>query len=57
MLAENGPELRTAMTLDAALTACAQTFETMAVRDGEGHVVGIVEPEDLARAVGEATSS
>lgn len=52
-----GPELRTAMTLDDALSACALTFQPMAVRDGDGKVVGVLRPEALARAVGEAHSS
>ncbi|MEM7439242.1 MAG: betaine/proline/choline family ABC transporter ATP-binding protein [Pseudomonadota bacterium] len=50
----SGPVLRASMTLNDALSACARTFEPIPVRDGDGKVVGVIDPDRLARAVGEA---
>lgn len=47
-----GPELSTGMTLEDALADCAMSFEPLAVRDGDGKVVGLVRPELFARALG-----
>lgn len=48
------PALRCSMTLNDALSACARTFDPLPVADGDGRVVGTIDPDRLARAVGEA---
>ena len=45
-------ELRTGMTLEQAMAACAGSLGEVAVKDGEGRVVGSVRPGDLIRALG-----
>ena len=49
---KGGPDLSTAMTLEDALADCAMSFEPLAVKDGDGKVVGLVRPELFARALG-----
>lgn len=51
---EGAPMLAPSMSLEVALTACASTatFKNMPVSDGDGNIVGIVTPEQLARALG-----
>ena len=49
-----GPTLSTAMSLEAALADCAMTLDPVAVRDGDGKVVGQVRPEIFAKALARA---
>lgn len=51
-LPAGGPELSTAMSLEQALADCALSMEPIAVKDGDGKVVGLVRPELFARALG-----
>ena len=53
---DGGPVLTSSMTLEAALTECVDSVlaSLLAVRDGEGRIIGTVSPQSLARAVGEA---
>ncbi|MEM9045318.1 MAG: betaine/proline/choline family ABC transporter ATP-binding protein [Pseudomonadota bacterium] len=48
----NGQALRTGMSLDDALTACAEGLGDMQVCDGQGAVIGRITPQDLVRALG-----
>ncbi len=48
----DGPELSTSMSLEDALADCALSMQPMAVKDGDGKVVGLVRPELFARALG-----
>jgi glycine betaine/proline transport system ATP-binding protein len=45
------PGLRSDMTLEAALASCMSLYEPVPVRDGDGKVVGMVHPGDLAKAL------
>ena len=45
------PGLRTDMTLEAALASCMSLYEPVPVRDGDGKLVGMVHPSDLAAAL------
>jgi len=45
------PGLRPDMTLEEALASCMTLYQPVAVRDGDGQVVGSVHPQDLARAL------
>ena len=45
------PGLRTDMTLEAALASCMSLYEPVPVRDGDGALVGMVHPGDLAAAL------
>ena len=47
----SGPTLSTSMTLDDALATCALSLDPMAVRDGDGKVVGMLQPDTIARAL------
>lgn len=51
-MAGDWPELRTGMSLEAALTQCASTFESVPVKDGDGNVVGMVRPDSFVKALG-----
>ncbi|GAA6209233.1 glycine betaine/L-proline ABC transporter ATP-binding protein [Cognatishimia sp. WU-CL00825] len=55
-LAGDWPELRTGMSLEAALTQCAAQFEAVPVKDGDGKVVGQVRPENFVKALGGETA-
>ncbi len=46
-----GPELRSAMTIEDALAACAAPLGPMVVSDGDGKPVGQVTPNALAKAL------
>ena len=50
----SGPDLNTSMTLDDALATCALSLDPMAVRDGDGKVVGLLQPDTIARALANA---
>ncbi len=45
------PGIRTDMTLDDALASCMSLYQPVPVRDGDGALVGMVHPEDLAAAL------
>jgi len=45
------PGLRTDMTLETALGNCMSLYEPVPVHDGEGKIVGMVRPQDLAAAL------
>ncbi|MFD1156928.1 quaternary amine ABC transporter ATP-binding protein [Roseovarius aestuarii] len=47
----SGPGLRQDMTLEAALASCISHYDPVPVLCGEGHVVGVVDPADLAAAL------
>jgi len=49
--APTGPSLNVNMTLDEALASYISASEPLAVTDGDGQVVGTVDPNDLAAAV------
>lgn len=50
------PGLRTDMTLDDALASCMSAYKPVPVRDGDGKLVGMVHPQDLAAALQVETS-
>ena len=54
--APEGPVLSPAMTLNAAIAACAANLNRMPVTDGDGKVVGQVTPDALVRALGAQAS-
>ncbi|MDJ0639763.1 MAG: ATP-binding cassette domain-containing protein [Paracoccaceae bacterium] len=45
------PGLRPDMTLEDALAACMRLYKPVPVRDADGDVLGLVHPQDLARAL------
>lgn len=45
------PGLRADMTLDAALARCMALYQPVPVHDGQGRVIGSVNPADLAAAL------
>lgn len=49
--APTGPTLRQDMTLEAALAACITQYASVSVTDGDGKVVGQVDPSVLAAAL------
>lgn len=49
--ATDDPGLRADMTIDDALASCMQLYHPVPVRDGDGTVVGMVHPQDLASAL------
>lgn len=51
------PGLRRDMTLDAALARCMDLYEPVPVRDSDGHLVGVINPADLAAALQVDTTS
>ena len=50
----DGPVLRSAMSLEDALAQCAADLRPMAVADGEGRIVGQLDPSRLTRALATA---
>ncbi len=45
------PGLRPDMTLEDALASCMKLYEPVPVRDASGNVLGMVHPQDLAKAL------
>lgn len=45
------PGLRRDMTLDEALARCMDLYDPVPVRDGDGGIVGVINPADLAAAL------